>query len=464
MTHSQRRALYALLLLVILLPLGLAPAAAAEAEEAGEWQSLAAGESRWYELHYAGDRSQIDVQLEVVPEGSASFVVWTPAQVQSMTTGGRANPVGRSSNDPRTAGVLVWSGNFPTAGTYAVQVTRTVGQTGMSHFHLEVSGTGVSVTETVVEETPIVVRSQPAAVRGTLQLTGKLVFQTTYGGTFYSINADGSDLRRITNGIDPAWSPDGSQIAFVRWEEPRGVYVVNADGSGERRIFDWSEARYPSWSADGSQIVFTRQHGTVPGTGGTGGKPARGPGGSSGEATAAWTLGVVQPSEGSFWEPVTNTWMSWTPDWSPVSEQVIIRTVTGLRVQSADGKDWFDLTTNPTDTTPVWSPDGQKVALVRRQHDHWEIYVVVVSGTGAGQVTRLTDTPILPNGSAGSSVSPAWSPDGKSIAFLTDRTGQWEIWVMAADGTKAQPMFSTELQGLKLNYNYANQRAISWTE
>jgi Tol biopolymer transport system component len=92
-----------------------------------------------------------------------------------------------------------------------------------------------------------------------------------------------------------------------------------------------------------------------------------------------------------------------------------------------------------------------------------------------GQQTRLTNTPAKTNGGssldsvAASSVSPAWSPDGKYIAFLTDRAAsttagdEWQIWVMKADGSAQAPLFGTELNGLTLEYAFASERAIDWT-
>jgi Tol biopolymer transport system component len=99
------------------------------------------------------------------------------------------------------------------------------------------------------------------------------------------------------------------------------------------------------------------------------------------------------------------------------------------------------------------------VALIRRQHDHWEIYAIDVT---TGQQTRLTNTPAL-DGVAASSVSPAWSPDGEYIAYLTNQTGTWEIWVMKADGSEQGPLFETELDGLTLDYTFASERALDWT-
>jgi Tol biopolymer transport system component len=87
----------------------------------------------------------------------------------------------------------------------------------------------------------------------------------------YVMNADGLQLKRLTNSPEvdtlPSWSPDGKQIAFVRYNllEGRGderfknaeIYIMNADGSGQRRLTDNAESDlFPSWSPDGQKIVF----------------------------------------------------------------------------------------------------------------------------------------------------------------------------------------------------------------
>ena len=435
----------------------------------GEWQALNAGDSTWYAFEYAGDGSQIEVRLEVEPAEGAAFQVWTPGEIERWRLGLEANPIGRGSIDPSAAKVLTWSGNFSEVGTYYVVVEHAGNQPGTSYYLLTISGDGVSFSTSTPAPTatPEPRKAEPKSVAPS-EPTGKLVFQTSMGGDIYTVNVDGSGLQRITDGMDPVWSPDGEQIAFVRWRDPRGVWVIDADGSGARRVFDWSEARYPSWAPDGEQIVFTRQAGgteerefcfrgrcfTIP-------------------ARTFWKLGIVDPGDGSFVEPLPNSDVSQTPDWSPAGDQIAFDAVHGLMVQSVDGTISYQITDEANDTHPVWSPDGSKVAFTRRQHDHWEIYVVDVSSganAGGGNVRRLTNTPPKANGEVASSAAPAWSPHGDYIAFLTDRAasttagGQWEIWVMRADGSGQQPMFGSELDGITLDYASLGERAISWTE
>jgi len=74
------------------------------------------------------------------------------------------------------------------------------------------------------------------------------------------IDADGSDLRILTHrGIDnsPAWSPDGTRIAFSR-DQGSAIYIMDADGSGVRRLVDaGADNLEPAWSPDGRWIAFT---------------------------------------------------------------------------------------------------------------------------------------------------------------------------------------------------------------
>src|SRR5262249_15760071 len=96
------------------------------------------------------------------------------------------------------------------------------------------------------------------------------------------------------------------------------------------------------------------------------------------------------------------------------------------------------LTTNvSTDFHPVWSPDGKKIAFSSdRDGGQDQIYVMDADG---GNQTRLTF-------SAGADISPFWSPDGKKIVFSSARTSVLELYVMNADGSQ-QTVITTDTTG-----------------
>ena len=71
------------------------------------------------------------------------------------------------------------------------------------------------------------------------------------------MNADGTDLRRATDGIDPVLSPDGTQLAFPRWSSPAGVFVLDLRTGEERRVATVDRPRSPIWSPDGSKLALT---------------------------------------------------------------------------------------------------------------------------------------------------------------------------------------------------------------
>ncbi|MDX1524594.1 MAG: hypothetical protein R3264_23390, partial [Anaerolineae bacterium] len=92
----------------------------------------------------------------------------------------------------------------------------------------------------------------------------QLVIQRSSGGEIVVINPDGSGLRSLTSGIDPALSPDGQTVAFTRWDgaEQGSVLTIGIDGSNERVVLaETRQAKGAAWSPDGSQIIVNFQQG-----------------------------------------------------------------------------------------------------------------------------------------------------------------------------------------------------------
>lgn len=255
---------------------------------------------------------------------------------------------------------------------------------------------------------------------------GKIAFASKRDGDWeiYTLNAAGSGLTRLTRspGYDwaPAWSPDGRRIAFGskrdgNWE----LYMMGADGSGATRLTnnaagDWN----PTWSPDGAQLLFeTFRDG-------------------NGEI-------YVMNADGSAAENLTrNPFCDLEPAWSPDGKRIVFvsdrddpdpdkcgngsnpECVEHIYVMNADGTGKTRLTNQAAiDSEPAWSPDGKWIVFASTVGDSnplqcgfneypacdRQLYRMNPDGSG---VTPLTDIP------AGAS-SPAWSSDGKWIAYVS---------------------------------------------
>ena len=201
------------------------------------------------------------------------------------------------------------------------------------------------------------------------------------------INLDGTSQFLTENDVpdeSPAWSPDGNQIAFVSGRsEDNEIHVMDADGSHVRRLTvspreDWQ----PSWSPDGKHIVFASLR------------------------TGDWEIYVMDSDGANTYQLTESPGVDWTPDWSPDGQRIVFasnRTPDGIKV---------------TDETVVDNPETNT----------WDIYVMNHDGSS---VRRLTDAP-------GSDIEPTWSPDGKYLAFASDRSGPLEVYVMNADGSNQE--------------------------
>ena len=124
---------------------------------------------------------------------------------------------------------------------------------------------------------------------------------------------------------------------------------------------------------------------------------------------------------------------------------------------NADGSNVTRLTNHPeSDRSPAWSPDGRRIAFTSDRDGNDDIYVMNADGSN---VTRLTNHPaegrevyvMYADGSirltTAVGLSPAWSPDGRRIAFHSNRDAKWEIYVMDADGSNVTRLTNHPAEG-----------------
>ena len=240
------------------------------------------------------------------------------------------------------------------------------------------------------------------------QATDRILFGSDRDGTpeIYVMDADGTNLVRLTTDawvqIAPvtkvtslAWSPDGTKIAFIANRVgARQIYVMSADGTGLVRLTDHPAGDgAPAWSPDGRQIAFTsRRFGND-----------------------------------------------------------------DIYVINTDGTELVNRTYHPADdANPVWSPDGHRIAFTSNRSGNNEIYTmnteieewrysrkdgVEVSEEGynklpsmlKGQVIALGADLIQLTDHPADDISPTWSPDGRRIAFTSNRSGDNEIYIIDLD-------------------------------
>ncbi len=249
-------------------------------------------------------------------------------------------------------------------------------------------------------------------------------------GNIYTIDTDGTNLKKLTRGYNPSWAPDGAKLVYSfglgRFRgDVTDIFVIDANGANRVNL---TKGRHknngmPAWSPDGTKIAFT--------------------------SNRDGNLEIyVMSADGKNPKNLTlhlddDTCPTWSPDGTKIaywSRQVAggVLNHSDIFVMDADGANRINITQNPRayNNAPNWSPDGHKIAYAAFSNvdrvDLWnanlDIFVMNADGT---HPVRLTE-----DGRA--NWLPSWSPDGKRIVFertMLNDPIYADIYVMNADGT-----------------------------
>ncbi|HEX6645043.1 MAG TPA: Ig-like domain-containing protein [Gemmatimonadales bacterium] len=222
------------------------------------------------------------------------------------------------------------------------------------------------------------------------------------GSAIFVADADGSNPIRLTEGgmldSDPAWSPDGTRLAFIREGADRtSLWVMNADGSGARMLADAPGlfVAAPAWMPGGRRIFFTANRRGV------------------------YSVEMIEADGTQAPEPVVIS-RRWTgiPAWSPDGLTLAMVRSTTLEILTPDGVYFRQVPFGFSLGDPSWSPDGRSIALggcrvVGPDYFCAEHVLEIVGADGSVRTARPVEPWIG---------RPAWRPDGGVIAY------SWGSW------------------------------------
>jgi len=233
---------------------------------------------------------------------------------------------------------------------------------------------------------------------------------------------------RSGNDFFPAWSPDATRLAFQadEGEGKTSLWTVAAAGGDLREVAKGAYA-HPAWSPDGRLIAFDAVQSTA---------------GGAGKAETRDIM--VMAADGSGVKDLTNNPADdFYPAWSPDGRKLAFCSDrdggSDIFVANADGSDPVNITKAASllESEPAWSPDGARIACVASESATGRQGLYVMSAAGA-DVTCIWSNPVA------DARTPAWSPDGEKISFTEERSGDFDVIIVNADGSDPFRAFGTE--------------------
>ena len=283
------------------------------------------------------------------------------------------------------------------------------------------------------EATPSVI---PTPAPGVTPLTNGQIYFRVGGGDgpswIESVLEDGSERHVVFDQNSPvhhdriAFSPDGARIAFDNnLVDQYGIETANPDGSDIVRLTDGVNDSWPSWSPDGRKVFFS--------SGRYGSSTRRCTPGA--DFTCPTDIYVMDADGSDVVRLTTDPAPEYAPIQSPDGGRIAFVKVandvgytaiftmepdgTGVRqVSSADGG---------SDFSPSWSPDGSQLVFAAIRNEARGIFVVNADGTGEHQIVGGSGGPYV--------ADPVWSPDGSLIAYVQSTDHDNALFLVNPDGS-----------------------------
>jgi beta propeller repeat protein len=277
--------------------------------------------------------------------------------------------------------------------------------------------------------------------------TGTIAFPVWNGqqaayDTYLARAADGGDRRLVlTEAHQPAFSPGGGWLALNGERDlQENLLIVRPNGSGLQEITEHTEDGLPAWSPDGRSLAFSStRHGD--------------------RQSRIYVIDSVpiggskaqgRPLKVGF-DDARGHYPAWTAGGQVVYSGCDYSTTPvrcGLLLLSAGPgpQTTSQVTDHPGDTAPAVY--GSRIAFMSDREGNWQIYLVNLDGSG---LLQLTDSPAR-------DALPTWSPDGSKIAFVSDEGGVWAVWAVDDDGSNRRKLFDI---GGSLGPDWPQER-ISW--
>jgi serine/threonine protein kinase/Tol biopolymer transport system component len=262
--------------------------------------------------------------------------------------------------------------------------------------------------------------------------SGQIVFASSRSVVpqLYLVNADGTDLTQLTNmdngACQPSWAPDGTRLVFISPCLGRGeifetiynessLYIINADGTGLKQLTPSPGSDFePAWSPDGKQIAFTSVRGGF---------------------RQIYALNVDSLAV-TLLTNTTDSIESSEPSWSPDGSKIVytVKRVGAYQVWSmnSNGQEAIQLVRSGQDLwdyLPAWSPDGRTIFFSQRRMGAFRPWLMRIDYEDLSQEARRMNfiTPIE---------DVEFSPDGFWIAYEgMDGDGNRDIYFMTVTGS-----------------------------